>query len=87
MASWTALGWFLLALLPAVALAAGLLYAAYVRYETRRLREEQALAPAPVMPDPVVELTALNQQVERELAEASGILARARTTIERGTKG
>lgn len=76
-------------MLPFLGVALALLYGGYVAYETRLKREALARERAanPPGPDPVLELARVNDQIERELAEARQVLATARDTIRRGTKG
>lgn len=72
-------------MLPFLALAIVALYVGYVAYDTRRLREEQALAGP--MPDHVGEMERINTEIARLVTQSRQSLEAARDAMQRGLRG
>lgn len=61
------------------------IYVGYLAYQARVAREQASTSVRG--PDPIVELSRVNEQVQRELAAASATLERARDAVQRGVRG
>ena len=82
LADWT---YVLLAMLPFVALAFGILYVGYVAYGNERIREVHAQRAPPI--DPLPEMRRTNDEIAEGLARARATLEETRKAVARGTKG
>jgi hypothetical protein len=72
-------------MLPWLGLALVALYAGYVAYDTRRIREETSIAPA--RPDPLIELERINTEIARLAAQSRKTLEQTRDAMQRGLRG
>lgn len=72
-------------ILPFLGIAAAILYAGHLSYQTDQLRKSSAEIVA--RPDPLLELSRLNGQVVEQLAAARTTLDQARETVQRGVRG
>ena len=75
----------LLTMLPLLAIAGGIVVAGYFAYQARVERETVANMPPWV--DPVHEMPALREELQKRMAENRALLERTRAAVERGTKG
>lgn len=84
-----AMGWLFAGvfLLPALLLAAGILWVGYLAYRARLAREEAPAQELMADEDPADELTEINDELERLAGEAAASLERTRKTMDEGLRG
>ena len=78
--------WLVVVMLPFLGLAFAALAIGYMSYRNGVAREAAARAPPPG-PDPADEVTRVNTEIARQLAQGRLSLERARDAMQRGLKG
>lgn len=84
-----AMGWLFagVVLLPALLLAAGVLFVGYLAYKARVAREEAPAQELMADEDPAGELTEINDELQQVAEEAAASLERTRETMDEGLRG
>jgi uncharacterized membrane protein len=86
-ASLMALPVLLFAVLPALAIAAVIVYAGHSLYVARTIREKAARAPGPSADELVAQYARAQRETVEALAEGRFVLERARDALQKGIRG